>query len=1084
MVVRNLLLAVRLLIVLSSLLMVACAVVVWRIASGPVSLDFMEPYLADAFNAKDHGLQIEIGQTWLIWRGFDHGFDIVARNWQVRDLQGEPLASLPDVTIAFSSEALARGVLAPRSLSAEGARLTLVRDTDGRFAFSPADAAEDGLDLSAVAQPILDRLLGPRDGDRPLTFLSEVRLSNGSINYVDRRLGGEWRAEAVDLRLARADEGLTGTLRSSLRLSQEGTGIAVRLAYDRRTGRLQVEGDIAPVRVATLASLIPQVAGRLESTLSVHGAFDLAVTLPDGAFTADLSVQGGAGQFRLVGVQPDPLSLRSVALALSIEDSGRKVALRDASVALAPLPGEAGDEPVEGPRLTLTATAEQTEAGTLLTAAARADRVEARSLARLWPPQAAVPAREWVTEHILDGTATNGEARVSLLLPEGGAPELREAGGSFRFQDVTADYFPPLPAAHGLDGLATFDADSMTFDVITGSIEGLDVTEGRVAITGLKLDDQSIDIAFGVRGALAEAWKILDHPRLRLISKLGVESGRVGGDADARLHFAFPLVDDLTPEQLQIDASARLRGVTLGRAVLGQDVTKGDFDLEVDNHQMRLSGPLQLAAVPMRAQWTEVFEGRSAGGRIIAEVPDLPVGRLADLGLPVAPYLDGRLQATIAGRVPRVGRDLWSIQADLGQADLTLPEIGWRKPAGAAGKASARLEVEKKQLLGIEDLVVEVPGSAAVPALSASGRIGFDRNGRWRDATLEKVRLAGSTLDLVTVSKASGTGIDATVAGGVLDAAWLADHVRPPGDASTGSTASGGSLPDVRLTVHQLSKVLLGQGRWLEDVALDVATAKGEVARLAAAGRYPQALLSPAPAGTEAAPKNRRLSVTVKPAPEGFSLTASTGDFGALVRLLGFTRSVVGGTLQIDAKGTGRLLSPKLTGTVSGGSFLLRGAPLLARVLLIASLTGLGDALAGDGVSFDTLSGDFTYDGERLSTDLLRAYGASLGISVRGDVDFGADRLDLSGTLVPAYAINRVIGAIPLLGFLITGGENDGLLGVNYSLTGALDDPQFQVNPLSALAPGFLKWLFDLPVGDAGSTGNPVPPHMSIENRG
>jgi hypothetical protein len=63
---------------------------------------------------------------------------------------------------------------------------------------------------------------------------------------------------------------------------------------------------------------------------------------------------------------------------------------------------------------------------------------------------------------------------------------------------------------------------------------------------------------------------------------------------------------------------------------------------------------------------------------------------------------------------------------------------------------------------------------------------------------------------------------------------------------------------------------------------------------------------------------------------------------------------------------------------------------------------------------------------------------------------------------VPAYSLNRVLGEIPLLGSLITGGENEGIFAATYRVEGALDDPKVEVNPLSALAPGFLRNLFGL----------------------
>jgi hypothetical protein len=39
----------------------------------------------------------------------------------------------------------------------------------------------------------------------------------------------------------------------------------------------------------------------------------------------------------------------------------------------------------------------------------------------------------------------------------------------------------------------------------------------------------------------------------------------------------------------------------------------------------------------------------------------------------------------------------------------------------------------------------------------------------------------------------------------------------------------------------------------------------------------------------------------------------------------------------------------------------------------------------------------------------------------------------------------------------------DGIIGVNFAVSGPKDDPQFTVNPLSALAPGFLRRIFQAP---------------------
>jgi len=75
---------------------------------------------------------------------------------------------------------------------------------------------------------------------------------------------------------------------------------------------------------------------------------------------------------------------------------------------------------------------------------------------------------------------------------------------------------------------------------------------------------------------------------------------------------------------------------------------------------------------------------------------------------------------------------------------------------------------------------------------------------------------------------------------------------------------------------------------------------------------------------------------------------------------------------------------------------------------------------------------------------------------------------------VPAYLFNNFIGNIPLIGNLLLGGKGEGLFAVTYRASGALDQPDLAVNPLSMLAPGFLRNLFN-PAGPEAPTAS-LPP--------
>ena len=63
--------------------------------------------------------------------------------------------------------------------------------------------------------------------------------------------------------------------------------------------------------------------------------------------------------------------------------------------------------------------------------------------------------------------------------------------------------------------------------------------------------------------------------------------------------------------------------------------------------------------------------------------------------------------------------------------------------------------------------------------------------------------------------------------------------------------------------------------------------------------------------------------------------------------------------------------------------------------------------------------------------------------------------------MVPAYGINSMLGAVPILGDLLASRKGEGVFGVTYSMKGPLADPGLMVNPLSVLTPGILRRIFE-----------------------
>jgi hypothetical protein len=117
-------------------------------------------------------------------------------------------------------------------------------------------------------------------------------------------------------------------------------------------------------------------------------------------------------------------------------------------------------------------------------------------------------------------------------------------------------------------------------------------------------------------------------------------------------------------------------------------------------------------------------------------------------------------------------------------------------------------------------------------------------------------------------------------------------------------------------------------------------------------------------------------------------------------------------------------------------------------------------ALSANEVQFVKLKADFTRTASRLEFREAVIWGMQVGFTLGGWIDYGRDRTDIAGTFVPVYGLNNMFSQVPVVGLILGGGRNEGLFAVNFRISGPASSPTLTVNPLSAVAPGFLRKFF------------------------
>ena len=201
----------------------------------------------------------------------------------------------------------------------------------------------------------------------------------------------------------------------------------------------------------------------------------------------------------------------------------------------------------------------------------------------------------------------------------------------------------------------------------------------------------------------------------------------------------------------------------------------------------------------------------------------------------------------------------------------------------------------------------------------------------------------------------------------------------------------------------------------------------------------------------------------------------TSGDAGALLRYADFYSKLYGGEAWLVIEPPNPEGKPQ-EGILSIREFTIRGEPALARMQTAAPVdgnappTGTAQRPDSQGIPFLRTQVEFNRTPGRFNIREAVIYGPSIGATVDGVLDFAQNHVHLRGTYIPAFGLNNLFGQLPIVG-LFLGGPKEGLIAITFEVVGPTSGPTLRINPMSAVAPGFLRKLFEF----RGSADTPPP---------
>ncbi len=990
---------------------------------------------------------------------------------------GAELAAFREVRASFSIRGLMDGKVQPRDISLSGVVATLRRDRDGRVALS-ASAGQAPAERRAATMP---ELIGQLDAallTPALGRLRSVDLRALTLSYTDLRSERAWTADGGRLRLNRDGD----VLRISADLAVLGGGANVATLAANYTSTL---GDTAShfgvtfddlsaediavqsPAFAWLKVLRAPISGSVRSSLDEDGSFEpLNAMLQIGAGAvqpnpnaAPIPFDGLRSYFSYFPDQRllrfDELSIQSQWVSgrvegeatLGLNDSGKlgdlvaQMRIRD----LVANPDQVYAEPVSidgadvdlqirfNPFHLTLGRLDITDAETTVnvsgTATAGTDGwqvavdagVNAMTRARLlalWPEKAKIKTRKWVAENVYQGDLSNID--VAFRLVPGKAPQTYL---SFDFSDAEVRFLRTMPNVQQGRGHASLLENRLVVSVDEGQITPPD--SGPLLIIGSAFIMPDVTVKDGPPGIVrlnttspvTSVLSLLNRPPLNVMDKVNLPVDLAQGTANLAGTLSFPMKKGSDPKLTIFDFTGDLIALRSEVLVKGRSLRSDKMSVVASNSSITIKGQGTLDGVAFDGGWSQPVGVPGATSTVRADIA-LSQNTLDTFKIALPPgTLSGQGRAWFAldltkGTVPK-----FSITSDLKGVRLAVPQVSWVKPAASTGKltVSGRLgTVPQVDLLEIAGAGLTAKGSVALAPGGSLERVRFDRLtvGDWLNMPVD------------LVGQGPGRPAQVVVRGGSIDMRRAAFGNSKP---------SGIKGPPLLLNLDRLEitdKIALTGMKGTFDLAQGLD------------GRFTATLNGGTAVSGRVVPQNGRSAIQL-----------SAADAGGVLRSANMIKQVSGGALSLT------LLPVGSGGAFDGRAIItdvrIKDAPAIAALVNAVSVVGLINELNGDGIYFDAVEADFRMTPNRVTLTKASATGASLGISMDGVFATDTGRLALQGVISPVYMLNGIAS------FMTRKGE--GLVGFNYSLGGTAQEPSVSVNPLSALAPGFLRDIFRAP---------------------
>jgi hypothetical protein len=664
-----------------------------------------------------------------------------------------------------------------------------------------------------------------------------------------------------------------------------------------------------------------------------------------------------------------------------------------------------------------------------------------------WPVGLGTGGRNFARDNIEAGAIRDVKGHIDLKRDSFGEDGyLRDSDLELTFvaEDAWVKFLSDLPPVERGLGKGRLTGNSFRVTLDSGEYGGWDLDEGAFVMPAFNDHGGDFRVFARGHGPISLVMKMLVDSRL----KIDFDPERLSGNGEMTFEMFRPALDDVPYEDIRFTAIGSVKDAGLKDAALGFDLTDGSAKVNVDQDGMTISGFGDLGPSPVQFTWRDAFNDGDQPSLLSASsivTPDF----LNEFGVLGRAYLSGEIPIEVQAEIGEGSSIVADTALDLTESRLDLSEIGWVKARDKEAKASVHYQ-------GLKDgYTATVVFHADDAYLDGDFTLGGDS--KLVSATLRRAYLKNKADVGGTVTRKDGA-LNLGLTGTYLDLSGAM-----PGVGVIGEADDAGTNTPLRVTAN-VDTLTLRPGLDMTEAKFSMASGAAGIDTFMATGL-----------AADGSPFEARFDTN---GGQAATIHVSSGDAGFIASAFLGIDYLEGGQLELDGTLANGDQPSKFDISITNTRMI--NAPFLTQILSLASLRGLADTLGGEGVLFSRLDIPLTIAGERYVVTGAKAQGPALGLTTNGYYDSKSSKIEFDGVLVPSFGMNSALGTIPILGDLVVGRDGEGVFSLTYAIRGTMEKANVSVNPLSALAPGVIRRIFENPSDTRIPEAKPRPPDEPI----